>query len=130
MVEIPVKTGKKKEIVDITNLVKDLVKKEDFRNGSIILFLTHTTAALTIADLDPGTDLDMLDAYEPMIPKLPYRHPHDPSHVPSHILSSLIGVSVTILVRNSEIVLGEWQRIVLAEFDGPKDRKIIISFHE
>ncbi|OGK21679.1 hypothetical protein A2866_04405 [Candidatus Roizmanbacteria bacterium RIFCSPHIGHO2_01_FULL_39_8] len=130
MVEIPVKTGKKKEIVDITNLVKDLVKKEDFRNGSIILFLTHTTAALTIADLDPGTDLDMLDAYEAMIPKLPYRHPHDPSHVPSHILSSLIGVSVTILVRNSEIVLGEWQRIVLAEFDGPKDRKIIISFHE
>ena len=127
MVEIPVKTGKKKEIVDITNLVKDLVKKEDFRNGSIILFLTHTTAALTIADLDPGTDLDMLDAYEAMIP---YRHPHDPSHVPSHILSSLIGVSVTILVRNSEIVLGEWQRIVLAEFDGPKDRKIIISFHE
>lgn len=130
MVEIPVKTSKKKEIVDITSLVKDLVKKEDFKNGLIVLFLTHTTAALTIADLDPGTDLDMLDAFEAMVPKLPYRHPHDPSHVPSHILSSLIGVSVTILVRNSEIVLGEWQRIVLAEFDGPKDRKIIISFHE
>lgn len=130
MVEIPVKTGKKKEIVDITNLVKDLVKKEDFKNGLIVLFLTHTTAALTIADLDPGTDLDMLDAFEAMIPKLPYHHPHDPTHVPNHILSSLIGVSVTILVRNSEIVLGEWQRIVLAELDGPKDRKIIISFHE
>lgn len=130
MVEISVKTSKKKEIVDITSLVKDLVKKEDFKNGLIVLFLTHTTAALTIADLDPGTDLDMLDAFEAMIPKLPYRHPHDPTHVPSHILSSLIGVSVTILVRNSEIVLGEWQRIILAELDGPKERKIIISFHE
>lgn len=130
MVEIPVKTGKKKEIIDITNLVKDIVKKEDFKTGSIVLFLTHTTAALTVANLDPGTDLDILDAYEAMIPKLPYRHPHDPSHVSSHILSSLIGVSVTILVRNSELVLGEWQRIVLAEFDGPKDRKIVISFHE
>ena len=130
MEKIIIKTSKKKEIIDITGLVKDLVKKEDFRNGTVILFLTHTTAALTTADLDPGTDLDMLDAYEALIPKLQYRHPHDPTHVPAHILSSLIGTSLTLLVENGEFILGAWQKIVLVEFDGPKDRKFAISFHE
>lgn len=130
MEQITIKTSKKRQILDITGLVKDLVKKEDFRNGIVILFLSHTSAALTIGNLDPGTDLDMLDAFEAMIPKLQYRHPHDPSHVPSHILSSLIGVSLTLLIQNSELVLGSWQRIILVELNGPKERKLSISFHE
>ncbi|TSC54399.1 MAG: hypothetical protein LiPW16_48 [Microgenomates group bacterium LiPW_16] len=91
------------------------------------MFLTHTTAALTTADLDPGTDLDILDAFWEMIPKLKYRHPHDPSHVPSHILSSLIGTSLTLPFENKKLVLGTWQRIVLIELDGPREREIVIS---
>lgn len=90
------------------------------------LFLTHTTAALTTADLDPGTDLDMLDAFEAIVPKLKYRHPHDPSHVSDHILSSVIGTSLTIPVKEGKLVLGTWQRVVLVEFDGPKQRELII----
>ncbi|MGH7245649.1 MAG: YjbQ family protein, partial [Candidatus Levyibacteriota bacterium] len=86
------------------------------------------TVALTTADLDPGTDLDMLDAFEEMIPKLNYRHPHDPSHVPDHILASVIGPSVSIPVENGELVLGTWQRIVLVELDGPRERNVKISF--
>ena len=88
----------------------------------------HTTAALTTADLDPGTDLDMLDAFELLIPKLNFRHPHDPSHTPDHILSALIGTSITLLVENRKLVLGTWQRVVLVELDGPRTREVAIGF--
>jgi secondary thiamine-phosphate synthase enzyme len=82
---------------------------------------------LTIADLDPGTDQDLLDALRGMIPKLHYRHPHDPEHVPDHILSSLMGTSLTVPMASGKPLLGTWQRIVLVELDGPRQRQLIVS---
>ncbi len=69
----------------------------------------------------------MLDAFEHLIPKLKYRHPHNPAHVPDHILSALIGTSVAIPVEKGRLVLGTWQRIVLIELDGPRDREIVFG---
>jgi secondary thiamine-phosphate synthase enzyme len=125
---IEIQTNLKKEVIDITDKINALIKKENLKDGLINLFLMHTTAALTTADLDPGTDLDMLDAFSKLIPKLNYRHPHNPAHVPDHILSSLIGTSLTLPILNNEVLLGTWQRIVLIEFDGPRLRKINIKF--
>lgn len=125
---IEIQTNFKKEVIDITDKINALIKKENLKDGLINLFLMHTTAALTTADLDPGTDLDMLDAFSKLIPKLNYRHPHNPDHVPDHILSSLIGTSLTLPILNNEVLLGTWQRIVLIEFDGPRLRKINIKF--
>jgi secondary thiamine-phosphate synthase enzyme len=119
-----IETTKKKEIVDITDQVSDLVA--DKNDGICFLFVKHTTAALTTADLDPGTDLDMLDAFDALIPKLHYRHPHNPAHVPDHILSSIIGASVAIPFANGELDLGTWQRIVLIELDGPREREVLV----
>jgi len=127
MEKIIINTKKEKELVDITDKVNEIIKKNDFKEGAVTLFLTHTTAALTTIDEDPGIDLDLFDALEEMVPKLKYRHPHNPSHVPSHILSSLIGTSLTILVEGGELILGTWQRVVLIELDGPKEREIYIS---
>ena len=98
-----------------------------FRSGICNLLILHTTAALTTADLDPGTDLDMLDAFEAMVPKLRYRHPHDPAHVPDHILSSLIGTSVALPFERGKMLLGTWQRVVLIELDGPREREIVLT---
>jgi secondary thiamine-phosphate synthase enzyme len=121
-------TKKKKNIVDITDDVERLIAKaNNVKNGLCHVFTTHTTAAVTTADLDPGTDLDMLDAFEHMIPKLNYRHPHNPSHVPDHIMSSIIGPGVWVPVVDGELLLGTWQRIILIELDGPRDRKIVVS---
>lgn len=69
----------------------------------------------------------MLDAFEELIPRLNYRHPHNPSHVPDHILSSIIGPSLVIPVRNEELDLGIWQRVILVELDGPRERTIVFS---
>jgi secondary thiamine-phosphate synthase enzyme len=70
----------------------------------------------------------LLDALDALIPKLKYRHPHDPSHVSDHILSSLIGTSLSVPVDDGELILGTWQRIILLEFDGPRKRQIALSF--
>jgi secondary thiamine-phosphate synthase enzyme len=123
---LSIKTHKKREILDITDEVQSALKTN--KTGIFQLTVLHTTAALTTADLDPGTDLDMLDAFEAIIPKLRYRHPHDPSHVPDHILSALIGTSVTQPVEKGRLILGTWQRIVLVELDGPRTRNVVLAF--
>jgi secondary thiamine-phosphate synthase enzyme len=128
MQKLMVKTHRKREVVDITDEVNRILKKSyGEQNGICHLSILHTTAALTTADLDPGTDLDMLDAFEAMIPKLRYRHPHNPAHVPDHILSALIGTSVALPVERGSLVLGTWQRVVLMEFDGPRERQGVLS---
>jgi secondary thiamine-phosphate synthase enzyme len=128
MHKLSIKTRKKREIVDLTETVEGLLQKQRTdKSGICSLSILHTTAALTTADLDPGTDLDMLDAFEAMIPKLRYRHPHNPEHVPDHILSALIGTSVSLPFQHGKMLLGTWQRIVLVELDGPREREIVVT---
>src|SRR5580704_658578 len=124
MHRLTIPTHRKREILDITDEVSALLPAA---TGVACLNILHTTAALTTADLDPGTDLDMLDAFEAMMPKLRYRHPHNPAHVPDHILSSLIGTALTVPVEAGALVLGTWQRIVLVELDGPRERELVLS---
>jgi len=126
--KLVIPSKQRKQIIDITDYVTDELKKHKHTNGICFLFVKHTTACITTADLDPGTDLDMLDAFEAMMPKLHYRHPHNPAHVTDHILSSLIGPSLAIPVIHGELDLGVWQRIVLVELDGPRERTLTVSF--
>ncbi len=125
--QLTIQSGKKKEIVDITDAIHEALRHRGVTDGVCVLFLKHTSAALTTADLDPGTDLDYLDAFKAMIPKLTYRHPHDPSHVGDHILSALIGTSLSIPIQNGELDLGTWQRVILVELDGPRKREIVLK---
>lgn len=120
-------TKKEKQIVDITEQIEKILKEQSAKEGICFLFTRHTTAALTTADLDPGTDRDMLDAFEAMMPKLRYRHPHNPSHVPDHIMSSVIGASVFVPFTNKKMMLGTWQKIILVELSGPRSREIVVE---
>ena len=91
------------------------------------VFVAHTTCAVTTADLDPGTDLDTLEFLRKLVPNIKFRHPHDPSHAPDHILALIIGPSVSVPFENKKLILGTWQRIVLIELDGPRDRNVHVS---
>jgi secondary thiamine-phosphate synthase enzyme len=124
---IEIKTNKKREIVDVTDKIQEIIEKQDKNSGLIHLFALHTTCALTTADLDPGTDLDYLDTLEKIVPKLNFRHPHNPSHFPDHFLSSLIGTSLLVPFENKNLILGTWQRIILIELDGPRVRNIKVT---
>jgi len=123
-----VKTKRQKEIVDLTDKVNFFLEKSKIKNGIISLFVTHTTCCLTTADLDPGTDQDMLEAIEKIFPKGNYRHPHNPSHVGDHIMSSIIGPSLAMPIENGKLVLGTWQRVILIELSGPREREIVLEF--
>ena len=125
-----IKTSKKDEVVDITDRVQKVIDEEEIESGVCLIFVKHTTCALTTADLDPGTDKDLLDALRNLLPKLDYPHPHDPKHAPDHILSSIIGPSLTVPIVDGKLSLGTWQRVVLVELNGPKEREIEINLTE
>ena len=127
MTRLIISSKAKREVIDITKELNQEISKQKFKKGICNLFVTHTTAALTTADLDPGTDQDYLHAFAHIIPNLNYQHPHDPSHMPDHLLSSLIGTSFSIPMENGKLVLGTWQKVVLLEFDGPRERTVILN---
>lgn len=128
MHQLTIQTSRNNEVVDITSRLNTLIQQEGVEAGLCHVFITHTTAAITTADLDPGTDQDMLDAYFGMLPDIPYRHPHNPDHAPDHILATLMGPDVTVPVKDGRLVLGTWQRVVLFEFDGGRKRNVMVSF--
>jgi secondary thiamine-phosphate synthase enzyme len=131
MHRLAIKTHKKREVIDITQKLEAVLWKQYAdKTGICQLSLLHTTAALTTADLDPGTDLDMLDAFDVMVPKLDYRHEHNPEHVPDHILSAMIGTTVSLMVESGLLLLGTWQRVVLIELDGPRERELVMALAE
>ena len=127
MKTITITTRQKDEVVDITETVETHLREMQPANGVCVVFVAHTTCALTTADLDPGTDIDFLNALRHMLPHISYRHPHDPSHTPDHILSSIIGPSLALPYTNHKLLLGTWQRVILVELDGPRRRTLHIS---
>jgi secondary thiamine-phosphate synthase enzyme len=127
MKTITVSTRKKDQVVDITETVEEFLQEQEKASGVCVVFAAHTTCAVTTADLDPGTDLDLLQALRKLLPPMSYRHPHDPAHTPDHLLSSIIGPSVTIPYENRSLALGIWQRIILVELDGPRQRTVHLS---
>jgi secondary thiamine-phosphate synthase enzyme len=127
MKTVTIRTNKKDQVVDITETVATYLREAQAESGVCVVFAAHTTCALTTADLDPGTDLDLLDALRRLLPQMSYRHPHDPEHAPDHLLSSIIGPSVAIPFENRQLLLGTWQRVVLVELDGPRQRTVHIS---
>ena len=125
MENIVVETSTNKDVVVFTDEIQKKVNK--IQDGAIVLNILHTTAALTTADLDPGTDQDFLDFLEGIVPNVDWRHPHNPSHAPAHLLSSLIGPSLTVPVSRGVLQLGQWQQIIVVELDGPRVRNIACS---
>ena len=122
-----VRTSQLKQVVDLTDRVEALIRKAQMREGLCSLFITHTTAALTTGEIGEGTELDLLEVVEQMIPKSRFRHAHDPSHAWSHMAASLLGPSLTIPVSAGQLVLGTWQSVLLVELDGPRERDVHVT---
>lgn len=124
MAELTISTKQERQVIDITDIVQDEVESGA---KAVAVFVAHTTCAVTTADLDPGAGEDLVKAVWEMIPKLDYSRHHDPSHMPAHIAASVIGPEVSVPARDGKLVLGTWQRIVLIEFDGPRQRNLVVT---
>ena len=124
--ELEVQTRSHSELRDVTAEVQKVVSDSGVSDGLCHIFVPHTTAGLTLNEnWDPDVRGDLVRALEAMVPNVSFR----PGQVnsPAHLLSSLLGASQTLFVRGGKLVLGSWQGIYLAEFDGPRRRRVLVK---
>ena len=125
--QLQVNTTELKQIVDLTDQVQGVIRQAKLKEGLCMVFVAHTSAAITTGEIGEGTEQDFLQIVEQMIPRIQFRHAHDPSHAWSHMASSILGPSLTIPVSAGELVLGTWQSVMLVELDGPRERNVYIT---
>lgn len=127
---IPFVTTRDTELVDVTDLVREVVKGGDFENGLCIIYSPHTTAGMTInSTSDPAGAEDILNAFDQLVPiRANFKHTLDtPADAAGHIKLVLVGNSVNVPIQNGELVLGHSQSILFYEFDGPRDRIVQVQ---
>jgi len=128
MYKITVATDNKTELKDISFDVNRLVEREKIKDGICVLYLPHTTAALVINEnYDPSVKNDIMGWLGRNIPSTG-NYSHLEGNADAHIKSSIVGNSLILIVENGRIMLGKWQGIFLAEFDGPRTREVWVKF--
>ena len=104
--------------------VQEVVSHSGIQEGLCHLFVPHTTAGLVINESwDPSVGLDILSALERIVPTGPYGHREGNS--PAHIMASLVGCRSTLFIEGGRLLLGRWQGLYLAEFHGPRNRRVL-----
>lgn len=125
---VNIKSNHRSEFIDITDEVQGALSESDIKSGVCVLYVPHTTAAVTINEgADPAVRRDMVEALTRLVPhEMNYAHREGNSD--AHIKASLLGASEHILIEDGELVLGTWQSIYFCEFDGPRHRRLAIKF--
>ena len=127
MYVLKVKSHDREELVEFTHLVREKLKESGAREGIVVLYVQHTTAGLTINEnADPDVPRDMLHALRTLIPQHGMHFRHGEENSDAHIKASLTGSSVTVPFNDGELLLGRWQGIFLCEFDGGRERQVIM----
>ncbi len=130
MAVIRVRTTKHTSFVNITNQVKEIVKNSGVKSGICIVYVPHTTACVFINEgADPDVIRDIAYSIEKLIPWRD-NYAHSEGNSAAHIKSAIIGNSRVIPIEDGDLVLGTWEAIFLAEFDGPRERKVIVKVIE
>jgi secondary thiamine-phosphate synthase enzyme len=122
------RTRHRNELIEITRDVQRLVADSKVADGMAIVYVPHTTAAVTINEnADPDVKHDLIQKLDQLIPKQEPYYQHDEGNSDSHLKTSLTGNSVTVLIDDGKLVLGTWQGIQFCEFDGPRTREYLVK---
>ena len=130
---LDVKTSKWQEAVLITDEIRKIIKESQIKDGVCYLNIPHSTAGITVNSyLDPDTSNDMNFEINRLIPtRIDFMHIRDtPTDASGHIKSSLIGIDLVLIIENGDFIFGRSQGIFFWEFDGPRDRQVIIKIIE
>ncbi len=121
------RTAKKFEAMDVTDLVARAVAESGIKKGICTLFVPHTTAGISANEhFDPNVPHDILTTLAGLVPEdASYGHPE--GNAPAHIKASIVGSSLCVPVREGQLALGRWQGIYLMEFDGPRSRQMHVT---
>ncbi len=128
MKQIAISTKQREELVAVTDTLRELVRKQGWENGALLVYSPHTTAGLTINEnADPDVAYDMRWFMNRLVPNAPeFRHVEGNSD--AHIKTSLCGAQVMLIVENGELMLGTWQGVYFCEWDGPRNRRLWVQF--
>jgi secondary thiamine-phosphate synthase enzyme len=126
--ELNVRTSAQECLVDITDQVARLVRGAGVTTGTALLYVPHTTCGITIQEnADPGVQHDMLLLLRQIAPREDSRYRHIEDNSASHLQASAMGFTQFVFVEGGRLVLGRWQAIYLAEFDGPRTRRVLVK---
>ncbi len=125
--KISLRSTKREELIDITGDVRKVVRASGVKNGVCYLYVPHTTAGIIINEnADPSVKEDIEAVLSKLVPRsASYRHLE--GNADSHIKSSIVGNTIFVFVEDGDIVLGTWQGIFFAEFDGPRTRNVLVK---
>jgi len=127
MYTLKVRSHQREELVEFTDEVQRQLNHADAREGIAVLFVQHTTAGLTVNEnADPDVPRDMLHLLRTLIPQHGMGFRHGEENSDAHIKASLVGSSITVPFKDGKLMLGRWQGIFLCEFDGGRERQVIM----
>lgn len=125
--QLRIKTTARTELVDITQGVQRLVAESGIRSGMCYIYVPHTTSGITINEnSDQNVGRDILKELNKVIP-FNDDYGHSEGNSAAHIKSSIIGVSKAVIVDEGRLALGTWQAVFFCEFDGPRDRRVMVK---
>ena len=128
MYTLKVRSTQREELVEFTEQVQQKLSESKATDGLCVLYVQHTTAGLTINEnADPDVPRDMLHALQTLIPQHGMGFRHGEENSDAHIKTSLVGTSLTVPFEKGKLLLGRWQGIFLCEFDGGRERKVIMT---
>jgi secondary thiamine-phosphate synthase enzyme len=129
--QIRVKTNARTELLDITQGVQRVVAESGIRSGVCYIYVPHTTSGITINEnTDPNVGRDILMELNKVIP-FDDHYGHTEGNSAAHIKSTIVGVSKAVMVEDGRLALGTWQAIFFCEFDGPRERRVMVKvLHE
>ena len=127
--EIIVATTEPRQLLDITERVRQQVSRSKVQHGLCSLYAQGATAALMIQENDdPNITLDVLDCLAALVPDGRWRHDRVDSNGAAHIKAGIIGPSESIPIREGQLSLSTWQNVFLCDFDGPRaERRVVLT---
>ena len=124
---LKVRSRQREELVEFTDQVAEIIKSAEQKEGICFLYVQHTTAGLTVNEnADPDVPRDMLHAFRTLIPQHGMGFRHGEENSDAHIKASIVGSSVAVPFKDGQLLLGRWQGIFLCEFDGGRERQVIM----
>lgn len=128
--QLKIKTSGRTDFIDITNEIQSLISQSKIQSGYSIIYVPHTTAGVFINEnADPSVTSDVGIMLDKVIPwRADYQHIEGNSA--AHIKSILTGSTVQIIIENNKLLLGTWQGVFFAEYDGPRDRSVVVKIVE
>lgn len=125
--KLTINSNHKETFIEITHLVKNVLRESEISEGLLTVYTPHTTAAITVNEnADPDVLKDLIYAYQKTFPN-DQRFKHVEGNSDAHLKSSLTGVSETFIITEGKLLLGIWQGIYFCEFDGPRSRTVYIK---